>query len=246
MASPTQWTWVCASSRSWWWTGSLACYSPWGFKELDMTEQLNWPDTCIYERERERRVFHQSSSRLENPRRIPASTGGVSVRTVNVVPAAAVFIPYRRTCWNQTLQAHTSHSKTTREIKVLQAKQPFSQTQNPEPRVCDLVTLGQTEEYKYRIQIAWSDFSLLKRHRFDPCVRKIPQSRKWQPALVFLPGNSHGQRSLAGYSPWGCKELDTTEWLNTHTINEACWFCFSEYPDIITNHFGLKWFKAGL
>ena len=35
--------------------------------------------------------------------------------------------------------------------------------------------------------------------------------RKWQPTPVFLPGESHGQRSLAGYSPWDCKESDTTE-----------------------------------
>ena len=35
--------------------------------------------------------------------------------------------------------------------------------------------------------------------------------RKWQPTAVFLLGESHGQRSLAGYSPWGCKELDMTE-----------------------------------
>ena len=34
--------------------------------------------------------------------------------------------------------------------------------------------------------------------------------------IVFLPGDPHGQRSLEGYSPWGCKELDTTEWLSTH------------------------------
>ena len=38
--------------------------------------------------------------------------------------------------------------------------------------------------------------------------------RTWQPTPVFLPGKSHGQRSLAGYCPWGCKELDTTEQLN--------------------------------
>ena len=37
--------------------------------------------------------------------------------------------------------------------------------------------------------------------------------RKWQPTPVVLPGESHGQRSLVGYSPWGCKELDTTEQL---------------------------------
>ena len=38
--------------------------------------------------------------------------------------------------------------------------------------------------------------------------------RKWQPTPVFLPGKSHGQRSLVGYSPWGHKESDTTERLN--------------------------------
>ena len=48
---------------------------------------------------------------------------------------------------------------------------------------------------------------------FDPWVRKIPWRRKWQPTSVFLHGKSHGQRSLAGYSPWCCKELDTMEWL---------------------------------
>ena len=46
-----------------------------------------------------------------------------------------------------------------------------------------------------------------KKHRFDPCVGKIPRSRKWQPTLVFLPEKSHGQRSLADYSPWGCKKV---------------------------------------
>ena len=50
-----------------------------------------------------------------------------------------------------------------------------------------------------------------KRHWFDLWVGKIPWRRKWQLTPVFLPGESHGQRSLAGYSPWSCKELDTTE-----------------------------------
>ena len=55
-----------------------------------------------------------------------------------------------------------------------------------------------------------------KRHGFDPWVRKIPWSRKQQPAPVFLSGKSHGQRSLEGYSPWGRKELDRTEhWAHT-------------------------------
>ena len=47
-----------------------------------------------------------------------------------------------------------------------------------------------------------------RRRSFDPWVRKIPWSRKWQPTPVFLPGESHGQRSLAGSSPWGCQESD--------------------------------------
>ena len=50
-----------------------------------------------------------------------------------------------------------------------------------------------------------------KRPGFGPWVRKVPQRGKWQPTSVFLPGESHGQRSLAGYSPWGHKGSDTTE-----------------------------------
>ena len=46
-----------------------------------------------------------------------------------------------------------------------------------------------------------------KRHGFYPWVGKIPQRRAWQP----IPGESRGQRSLSGYSPWGHKESDTTE-----------------------------------
>ena len=42
--------------------------------------------------------------------------------------------------------------------------------------------------------------------RFSYWVGKISWRREWQPTPVFLPGKFHGQRSLAGYSPWGCKE----------------------------------------
>ena len=57
-----------------------------------------------------------------------------------------------------------------------------------------------------------------KRGRFDPWVGKIPWRRAWQPTPVFLPGKSHGQRSLVGYSPWGHKESDMTEWLTLSLI----------------------------
>ena len=49
-----------------------------------------------------------------------------------------------------------------------------------------------------------------KRCRFDPWVGTIPWNRKWHPTPLFLPGEAHGQRSLAGYSPRSHKELDTT------------------------------------
>ena len=50
-----------------------------------------------------------------------------------------------------------------------------------------------------------------KRHGFDPCVRKIPQRRAWQPTPGFWPGESPWTESLAGYSPWGHKKLHTAE-----------------------------------
>ena len=53
----------------------------------------------------------------------------------------------------------------------------------------------------------------------DPWVRKIPWRREWLPTPVFLPGEFHGQSSLAGDSPWGCKELDVTERLTLNTMN---------------------------
>ena len=49
---------------------------------------------------------------------------------------------------------------------------------------------------------------------FDPWVRKIPWRRKWQPTPVLLPGESHGWRSLVGYSPGGCEESGMAERLH--------------------------------
>ena len=58
---------------------------------------------------------------------------------------------------------------------------------------------GKESSYQYR------------RCRFNPWVRKIPWSRKWQPNPVFLTQKFHGQRSLAVYSPWDREELDMAE-----------------------------------
>ena len=58
---------------------------------------------------------------------------------------------------------------------------------------------------------------------FNPWVRKIPWRRKWQPTPVLLPGESHGGRSLGGYSPWDGKESDMAKQL-THTFVYQLYF----------------------
>ena len=69
-----------------------------------------------------------------------------------------------------------------------------------------------------------------RRHGFIPQVRKIPQSRAWQPTPVFLPGESHGQRSLVGYTPWGLKgirhDLVTKQQVMLMLLN--CGPCFDQ------------------
>ena len=61
-----------------------------------------------------------------------------------------------------------------------------------------------------------------KRLRFNPLVGKIPWRRAWQPTPVFLPGEFHEQRSLAGYNPWSHKESDTTKQL-TLSLIQTLW-----------------------
>ena len=73
---------------------------------------------------------------------------------------------------------------------------------------------------------------------FDPWVGKIPWRRKWHPTPVLLPGKSHWLRSLVGYSPWGHKESDTTEWLHFHFHMD---FRF-DYPIPTANFFPIAFF----
>ena len=58
---------------------------------------------------------------------------------------------------------------------------------------------------------AVKNLSAVQETQFDPWSRKLTWRKAWQPTAVLLPGESHGQRSLEGYSPWGHTESDTTE-----------------------------------
>ena len=72
---------------------------------------------------------------------------------------------------------------------------------------------------RHRVKESTCQCRRCKRHRLDPWVGKIPWSRKWQATPVLLPGESHRQRSLMGYSPPGHIELDMTENTHTHSIS---------------------------
>ena len=66
---------------------------------------------------------------------------------------------------------------------------------------------------------------LINRHSWSPW------RRKWQPTPVFLPAESCGLRSLVGYRPWGCRELDTTECLSLHFVDHL--LCVHQHLDWI-------------
>ena len=75
------------------------------------------------------------------------------------------------------------------------------------------------------------------RPRSNPWVGKISWRRKWQPTPVLLAGKSHGWRSLVGYSPWGRKESDVTEWLHLTSLlrgakphNGSCGWVIRKIP----------------
>ena len=69
-----------------------------------------------------------------------------------------------------------------------------------------------------------------KRHRFDPLVRKIPWSRKWQPTPVFLSGKFHRESSLASYSPQVLDGSDKAEHTHTHTALPAFFSPLWKFP----------------
>ena len=79
-----------------------------------------------------------------------------------------------------------------------------------------------------------------RRCGFVPWVRNTPWRRKLKPAPVFLPGESHGQRILAGYSPWGRK--DTTEQLSMHLLGlPSCSSMHLSYPGMLSRATSVKW-----
>ena len=88
--------------------------------------------------------------------------------------------------------------------------------------------------------------SACRRRWLDPWVVKIPGRRERQHAPVFLPGECHGQRSLGGYSPQGCKQLEGTEQLTLSLflspLPQTCKppFYFASIPDRLCHQGALE------
>ena len=145
--------------------GSLACCSPWGPKESDMTEQLHWTEP----------VGLQSGT-------------DISSTPINLF-------------WTLCkLYTNLHHFGCQRG-----------------PTGLPWWLSGKGSAFQCR------------RCRFDPWVSKIPWRRKWQPALVLLPGKSHGQKGLEGYSLWDCREpvLNNNKWTPRFSLN---WLSSSSLP----------------
>ena len=79
--------------------------------------------------------------------------------------------------------------------------------------------------------------------------QKIPSRRKWQPTPIFLSEESHGERNLVGYSPWGCKELDKTKQTSlTHSLTLQ-WITFHQNSSPWPIHLGwpyMTWLTVSL
>ena len=73
---------------------------------------------------------------------------------------------------------------------------------------------------KHLIRVFFSRYLPMDIEAFEVIMlSEISQTEKASSyCMIFLPGKSQGQRSLAGHSPWGHKESDMTEWLRTHTV----------------------------
>ena len=81
-----------------------------------------------------------------------------------------------------------------------------------------------------------------RRGKFDPCIGKITWRRKWQPIPVFLPGESNGQRSLAGYRLWGLKSWTQLSNQTTITTTFRVWGSGIARPGKILPRFPGKYF----
>ena len=108
-------------------------------------------------------------------------------------------------------------------------------------QVADLVTDEQQQEVA-QCKESVCECRRHKRCGFNPCVWKIPRRRKWQPAPVFLPRKSPGQRSLAGYCPWGHTRVRHS-WAAEHALClcPQCHLFLISFQSTFLTRLGAEW-----
>ena len=85
-----------------------------------------------------------------------------------------------------------------------------------------------------------------KRCKFDPWVERLPWRKTWQPTAVFLSGKFQGQRSLAGYSPWGCKsQTRLSNWTAKTLTNTTCTHTHTYTHTHTHPTHGCNWWSVG-
>ena len=226
MASPLQWTGAWANFRRWWETGRLECCNPWDCKELDMTGQLNNNNNgyiyiyicvcvCITQPQKIMKDtvaatwmnLKEYHTKMKSDRERQILYGGLRGKGASLVAQRLKCLPGMQETWAQSLGREdplekeiATHSSTL-AWRIPWREEPGRLQSMGSQRVGhDWVT---SLHFTSEVKNLPSDACHCRRHRFDPWVRKIPWRRKWQPTPVFMPGKSHGQRSLVGYSPWG-------------------------------------------
>ena len=130
---------------------------------------------------------------------------------VNSVPYACLGNPIDRGAWWTIVHGVASESDTTERLTLSLSWKKCNNFILQSVNWASLVVQQQESTCQYR------------RHGLYLCVRKIPWRRKWQYPSILLPGKSQGQRRLVSCSPWGCKEMDTTEQLNNKKHVNYTW-----------------------
>ena len=239
MASPTQWTWVWMHSRSWWWTGrpGVLCFMGSQRVRHDWVTELNYstslelqafftptpPHTPLFP------FYLWALSHLW------AAAPGPGQKSLDAWPGSRAYMerefpgtPER--CGSQW-DCQRRCSRPWPHWRCLQQQENTHWQREVKSPSCTTGCSEGKKQTKYLVlqsSLLWSGEGTPfasgtngeelacqcrrhKRCRFGPWVGEILSGRKWQPTPVFLPGESHGQRSLVGYSPWDRKELDVPQ-----------------------------------